>query len=323
MERKTRTDAPLISLLVPVFNEAAAVTPFLAAVIPVIEQTQCPFEIVFIDDGSQDGTRETLRQARTTIPQIAIIALSRNFGKEAALTAGIDYAKGDVVIPIDVDLQDPPELIAQFLEKWREGFDVVYGVRKQRTGDSLTKKITAKAFYAVFNTMSGYAIPANSGDFRLMDRRVVEEVKKLRERTRFMKGIMSWPGFSAIGVPFERPQRAAGTTSWNYRKLLNFALDGITSFSATPLRLLIYFGSLVATFSFVYALYIIVDKLIWGNDVPGYPSLIVALAFFSGLQILALGIIGEYIGRLFHEVKQRPIYIIDNIEDDAVKGTGD
>lgn len=321
MSDTARKKKPLISLLVPVFNEAEAVELFCATTEEVMAQTGCPYELIFIDDGSRDATLLALKQAKAANGRIAIIALSRNFGKEAALTAGLDHAKGDVVVPLDVDLQDPPDLIPQFLDKWREGFDVVYGVRTDRAGDNFIKRATAGLFYRLFNRLSGTSIPVNAGDFRLMDRRVVDEVKKLRERTRFMKGIMAWPGFKTCGVPFERPERAAGRTSWNYHRLINFALDGITSFSTTPLRALIYFGAIVSFLAFCYAFIIIIDKLLWGNEVAGYPSLIVSVAFFSGIQILSLGIIGEYIGRLFHEVKQRPIYIIEEIDESDPKSS--
>lgn len=319
MSTVRRKKKPLVTLLVPVFNEAEAIDLFCSVTQEVMERSGCPYELIFIDDGSGDETVEVLKKAKAANGRIAIIQLSRNFGKEAALTAGIDHAKGDVVVPLDVDLQDPPELILDFLDKWREGYDVVYGVRTERKGDNAAKRFTAGLFYRVFNKLSGTAIPANAGDFRLMDRRVVEEVKQLRERTRFMKGLMAWPGFKSCPVPFERPERAIGETSWNYPRLINFALDGITSFSTTPLRALIYFGAGVAFLAFCFALYIIIDKVIWGNDVQGYPSLIVSVAFFSGIQILSLGVIGEYIGRLFHEVKQRPIYIVEDIDESDLK----
>lgn len=311
---RSRTGPPLVSLIVPVYNEAASIDLFLETAAPILADTGCPFEIVFINDGSRDGTLEVLRAAKARHPQIVIVSLSRNFGKEAALTAGLDHAKGGVMIPMDVDLQDPPELIHQFLERWREGYDVVYGVRSDRASDGRLKRATANAFYKLFNSMAPVPIPQNAGDFRLMDRRVVDQVKQLRERTRFMKGLMAWPGFRTVAVPFERKERAAGRSSWNYWKLWNFALDGITSFSTTPLRLWLYFGGIICLLSFAYAAFIIIRALASGSDVPGYPSLFVAVMFFGGIQLLSIGLLGEYIGRIFQETKNRPIYLVDEIE---------
>ena len=231
------------------------------------------------------------------------------------MTAGFDYCKGDVIVPIDVDLQDPPELIPKFLEQWREGFDVVHGVRDSRASDGFIKRKTAALFYNIFNRMSEIQIPSDSGDYRLMDRRVVKEINKLRERNRFMKGLMAWPGFRSTGVAFTRPERAAGETSWNYWKLFNFAIDGITSFSTVPLRLWSYIGGFLAFASLLYALYIVVRVLVWGVVVPGYASTMVAIFFIGGIQLLTLGLLGEYLGRLFNEVKARPLYVIDIIED--------
>jgi len=313
-EAPSRPETPVIGLIVPVFNETEAVGPFLETTLPILKETGCPFEILFIDDGSRDDTLAALRAAKSSHPEMVILALARNFGKEAALTAGLDHSKGDVVIPMDVDLQDPPELIHKFLEKWREGFDVVYGRRADRTSDGVLKKASAGWFYKLFNKMSHLSIPPDVGDYRLMDRRVVDEIKKLRERTRFMKGLMSWPGFRATDVPYERPHRSAGTTSFNFWKLWNFALDGITSFSSVPLRFWLYMGAAISLLSFAYAAYMVIRVLITGSDVPGYPSLIVAITFFGGIQLLSIGLIGEYIGRIFLEIKGRPIYVIDSIE---------
>lgn len=231
---------PLISLIVPVFNEEDAVLPFIEATESILKATGCPYEFVFIDDGSRDATVARLRALRMSRPQVKLITLSRNFGKEAAVTAGLDYAKGDVVIPMDVDLQDPPELIPEFLRYWREGYLVVYGARADRRSDSFSKRLTAAGFYRVFNKISHMPIPYDAGDYRLLDRRVVDEIKKLKETNRFLKGIMAWPGFKSIGVPYRRPERMHGKTSFNYWKLWNFALDGLTSFTTLPLRLWTY-----------------------------------------------------------------------------------
>lgn len=306
---------PLISLVVPVYNEEAAIRPFLERTAPILRDTGCPFEIVFINDGSRDRTLLTLRDARETYSEVKVIALSRNFGKEAAVTAGLDYAKGDVVIPIDVDLQDPPELIHDFLKHWRDGYSVVYGARMDRVGDSLARRMTASGFYKLFNKISNVPIPYDAGDYRLLDRRVVEEIKKLKESNRFLKGIMAWPGFKTIGVPFSRPERAHGKTRFNYWKLWNFALDGFTSFTTLPLRLWTYIGWALALMSLLSATVIIVRTLIYGVDVPGYASLMVVILFLGGMQLMSLGIIGEYIGRLYVETKGRPIYVIDSIDE--------
>jgi glycosyltransferase involved in cell wall biosynthesis len=309
-----RAARPFVSLVVPVFNEEGSIEPFVGAVGKLLAENDLDYEIVFVNDGSTDGTLQALRDARTACPAIKILSLSRNFGKEAATTAGLDHAAGDVVIPMDVDLQDPPELILRFVERWRLGADVVYGVRTSRASDGLVKRTSASWFYTAFNLMSPVQIPFDAGDYRLMDRRVVEEVKKLRERNRFMKGLMAWPGFKTERVEFERQQRHAGVSRWNYWRLWNFALDGITSFSTVPLRLWLYIGAGISALSFLYAVFIVIHTFITGGDVPGYPSLMVAVTFFGGIQLVSIGLVGEYVGRIFHEIKQRPIYIVDTIE---------
>jgi glycosyltransferase involved in cell wall biosynthesis len=303
-----------VSLVVPVFNEEMSIALFLETVSAVLARENLRYEMIFVNDGSRDATLEVLRAEKAGDDSIRILSLSRNFGKDAAMTAGIDHASGDVVIPIDVDLQDPPELIGRFVERWRRGADMVYGVRSSRASDGRMKRASAGLFYKIFNLISPVQIPSNAGDYRLMDRRVVDELKKLRERGRFMKGLMAWPGFKTESVEFERVQRAAGQTSWNYWKLWNFALDGITSFSTAPLRLWLYVGMMISLLSFLYAGFIIVHFVLRGGDVPGYPSLIVAIMFFGGIQLISIGLIGEYIGRIYHEIKGRPVYIIDTIE---------
>jgi glycosyltransferase involved in cell wall biosynthesis len=312
--RMTRNPTPLISLVVPVFNEEASIALFVATVEKILAGQNCTYELIFVDDGSNDDTLNVLRQAKARNASIVILSLTRNFGKDAAMTAGLDHAKGDAVIPMDVDLQDPPELVTRFIERWRDGADVVYAVRTSRQSDGPVKRVSAGWFYSLFNLMSPTQIPFNAGDFRLMDRRVVAEVNRLRERSRFMKGLMAWPGFRTEAIPFERPNRAAGRTSWNYWNLWNFALDGITSFSTVPLRLWLYVGAGISLFSFLYAAFIVVHAFIEGVDVPGYPSLMVAIVFFGGIQLVSIGLIGEYVGRIFLEIKGRPIYIIDSIE---------
>jgi glycosyltransferase involved in cell wall biosynthesis len=309
------TRVPLISLIVPVFNEEDAVLPFVEATEPILKSTGCPYEFVFIDDGSRDATVARLRALRMTRPEIKLIALSRNFGKEAAVTAGLDYAKGDVVIPMDVDLQDPPELIPDFLKHWRDGYLVVYAARADRGSDSLPKRMTAAGFYKIFNKISNMPIPYDAGDYRLLDRRVVEDIKKLKESNRFLKGIMAWPGFKTIGVPYRRPERKHGKTRFNYWKLWNFALDGLTSFTTLPLRMWTYIGWGLASLSIIFAGWIVLRTLIHGVDVPGYASLMVVVLFLGGMQLMSLGIIGEYVGRLYMESKHRPIYVIDRIDE--------
>ena len=313
-DRSARADAPLISLVVPVFNEERSIAPFVETVERILTGQDCTYELIFVDDGSSDNTLSALRMAKTRNPAIVILSLSRNFGKDAAMTAGLDHTKGDAVIPMDVDLQDPPELITRFIECWRGGADIVYGVRSSRASDGPIKRVSAGWFYSLFNLMSRTQIPFNAGDFRLMDRKVVTEVNRLRERSRFMKGLMAWPGFRTEAIEFERPHRAAGKTSWNYWRLWNFALDGITSFSTVPLRLWLYVGAGISLFSFLYAAFIVVHAFVAGRDVPGYPSLMVAVMFFGGIQLVSIGLVGEYVGRIFLEIKGRPIYIIRTIE---------
>lgn len=300
-----------LSIVVPVYNEEAAVAPFVAQVAAVIAGLGCRYEIIFVDDGSQDATCAVIRTLREANPAIKLLKLSRNFGKERALSAGLDVSSGDAVIPMDVDLQDPPELIGEFVRKWREGYDVVYGVRQNRDGDSVLKRLTACSFYRVFNVLSDIHVPVNAGDYRLIDRKVVDILKTFPERNRFMKGMFAWVGFRQVGVPYARPPRAHGQTSWNYWKLWNFALDGITGFTTVPLRLCGYFGLLVAALALLYASFLIVRTLVLGIDVPGYASLMVVVLFLGGVQLLTFGIFGEYMGRLYREVKQRPVYLVE------------
>lgn len=305
-----RVSDPLVSIVVPVLDEEKMSVLFLAEIRKILAPESIRFEVVFVDDGSTDNTLNYLVDQSKQDKRIRVIALSRNFGKEAALTAGIDAARGDVVIPMDVDLQDPPELISQFLSRWQQGYDVVYGVRATRDSDTRVKRATAGWFYRFFNKVSPVQIPENAGDFRLLDRKVVEEIKQLPERNRFMKGLFAWVGFKSIGVPYQRQARRADESKWNYWKLWNFALDGVVGFSTAPLRMWVYVGALVATLSFVYGSFIIVRVLVHGVDVPGYASLMTAVLFLGGVQLLSMGILGEYLGRLFTEVKGRPIYIV-------------
>ncbi len=301
------------ALLVPVYNEQEVLPLFWDAVQQVLKQLpQESFEYVFVNDGSSDGTAELLKAWARQNPAVKVISLSRNFGKEAALTAGlVQAAKADAVIILDADLQDPPELIIPFLQKYKEGFDVVYGQRCDRSQDSFLKRFTAGCFYKCYNAISTRPLPANAGDCRLLSRRAAQAVLALPERERFMKGLFNWVGFPTAAIPFKRQARKAGQTKWNYWRLWNFALEGLTASSTVPLRLWTYFGFSVSGFAFLYALWIAFQKIAYGNPVSGYASLMVAILFFSGVQLISLGIIGEYLGRIFIEAKQRPLYIID------------
>ncbi|WP_395708860.1 glycosyltransferase family 2 protein [Reyranella sp.] len=317
LQRDRRPADPLLSLVVPVFNEEESIDIFLGAVTRLMERDGFRFEIVFVNDGSRDNTLVHLLDRSAADRRLRIVNLSRNFGKEAALTAGIDHARGDVIVPMDIDLQDPPELIEPFMSRWREGYDIVYGVRTLRTSDSAAKRLSASWFYRVFNSMSPVRIPENVGDFRLVDRRAVEVLRQLPERNRFMKGLFAWVGFNAVGVPYERPQRAAGSTKFNFWRLWNFALDGVVSFSTAPLRAWFYVGVVMASIAMLYALFIITRVLIFGIDTPGYASLLIAVLLMGAIQLLSLGIIGEYLGRLFLEVKSRPIYVVEGVYADG------
>jgi glycosyltransferase involved in cell wall biosynthesis len=310
---------PFISLVVPVFNEQEVIDLFLERTSQALDDAGLDYEFVFVNDGSSDQTLPMLILLSAENRRVRVIDLSRNFGKEAALTAGIHHVRGDALVPIDVDLQDPPELIPRFVEKWREGYDVVYGVRTRRDEDSWGKRMTAGGFYQIFNRLSQTHIPDNAGDFRLIDRRVVEVLKQLPERNRFMKGLFSWVGFRAASVSYERPARAAGQTKWNLLKLWNFALDGIVSFSTAPLRVWSYIGVIISLLSFIYAVIAVMKVLLFGVDVPGYASLLVVVLFLGGIQLISLGIIGEYLGRLFLETKARPVYVIDRVYEDGVE----
>lgn len=303
-------DAVEISVIIPFYNESSSIEYLFARLIPVLQQLNNNYEIICINDGSVDDTFEKLIEFNQQDPTIKIVNLSRNFGKEVALTAGIDYASGAAVIPLDADLQDPPELIIQLIAKWREGYDVVYAVRRSRQGETWLKQVSAKAFYRTISIMSHVPIPANTGDFRLLDRRVVEAIKKLPERTRFMKGLFTWVGYKQTAVFFDRKPRHSGKTNWNYGQLWNFALDGIISFSYLPLKVWSYVGISISLISLMYALMLVVRTLIFGVDVPGYASLMVAILFLGGIQLITLGVLGEYLGRVYEEVKGRPLYLV-------------
>lgn len=299
-----------LSIICPFFNEEPTVPHFFAHIVPVLEGIGLPFEIVCVNDGSRDGTLAALLAVQADDPRVRVVDLSRNFGKEAALTAGLDVVRGNAVIPIDSDLQDPPDLIPAMVAKWREGFEVVLARRADRRSDHLLKRQTAQWFYRVHNLVSDTAIPENVGDFRLMDRQVVEAVRLLPERRRFMKGLFAWVGFRTAVIDYRRPERVAGEGKFSAWRLWNFALEGITSFSTAPLRIWSYLGLGFALLSFGYASLIVLRTLIYGVDLPGYASVFTAVLFMGGVQLLGIGILGEYIGRAYIEAKQRPLYIV-------------
>ena len=302
---------PTISIIAPCYNEEETIEPFLRRIEEILTQINEPYEIVFINDGSKDNTLNVLLNAKQNFKNIRIINFSRNFGKEAALTAGLDKARGEAAIPIDVDLQDPPELIKELVARWREGYDVVLAKRADRTSDSFAKRVSADLFYKLNGKISNVDIPNNVGDFRLMSKRVVEALNQLPENQRFMKGLFAWVGFKTVVIEYVREKREAGQSSFNGWKLWNFALDGITSFSTLPLRIWLYIGALVSFLSFLYGSFIILKTLIFGVDLPGYASLAVIMLFLGGIQLIGIGILGEYIGRIYSESKRRPSYIIE------------
>jgi len=302
-----------LSLVVPVYNEEAAIGPFLNAMAGVLGQLEgrgYRLDLLFVDDGSTDGTLAALTAAAARDARIRVLELSRNFGKEAALTAGLDAARGDALIPIDVDLQDPPEVILRLVEAWEQGYEVVVARRTDRADDSLLKRQSARWFYKIVNAVADTPVPEDVGDFRLIDRCVVDALKRLPERRRFMKGLFAWVGFRTATVDYRRAPRTAGTTKFSGWKLWNLALEGITSFSTAPLRLWTYVGVIVATLAFFYALYIVFRVLWLGVDLPGYASLLVIVLFLGGIQLIGIGVLGEYLGRVYTEVKQRPTYIV-------------
>ena len=312
MEKSESNFKPIISIVIPCYNEEGVIDIFLKYIVPIMDRLNKSYELIFINDGSNDGTFDVLLDAKNTYQYIRILNLSRNFGKEAALTAGIEYAKGDAVIPIDVDLQHPPELIPIFIEKWEEGYDVVAGKRINRTGEHSLKKLSAKLFYKVHNSISDIVIPSDIGDYRLMSRKVVDAILLLPENQRFMKGIFAWVGFKTTIVEYQQLKRVSGKSSFSGWRLWNFALDGITSFSTVPLRIWLYIGMFISFCSFIFGSIIIIKTLIYGIDLPGYASLFSMMLFLGGIQLMGIGILGEYIGRIYKEAKRRPAYIIED-----------
>lgn len=313
MEKQIETtDRILLSLVIPVYNEEDVLPELHRRLADALQALPVPVEMLFVNDGSSDNTLQYLEKLRTGDPRVCILDLSRNFGKEIAMSAGIDYARGDAVVIMDADLQDPPELIPELFAEWRNGFDVVYARRVERKGESWFKRATAYLFYRFMRRFTDVALPEDTGDFRLLSRRAVEALKELREHHRFMKGLFAWIGYPQKAVPFHRDPRFTGYSKWNYLRLWNFAIEGITSFTIAPLKISTYLGLLTAISALIYAMVVIIKTLIFGDPVKGYPSLMVVILFLGGVQLLSLGIIGEYLGRMFNETKRRPLYIIKN-----------
>ena len=301
----------LVSLVVPVFNEAEVIGVFYERARRALAALNgLSYEILFVDDGSRDGSYQQLATFASENPCVRVLKLSRNFGHQIAITAGIDHARGDCVVIIDADLQDPPEVMASMIEQWRQGFDVVYGVRSEREGESRMKLMTASAFYRLLGRLTNIHIPANVGDYRLMSRRVVDQLKLLREKDRFVRGLVSWVGFRQTGVTYSRDRRYGGETKYPYRKMIKFAFDGITSFSTVPLKLATWTGYAAALLAVLYLLGVFVQKLL-GYTVEGWATIMVAMLFMGSVQLICLGILGEYLGRIFNEVKSRPMYVIE------------
>jgi glycosyltransferase involved in cell wall biosynthesis len=305
-----RQDRPIFSIVIPAFNEAEGLTNFHQRLVTAM-QPLGSWEAIYIDDGSNDTTRETLEFLRRDDPRIGLVALSRNFGKEIATTAGLDHTRGEAVIVIDADLQDPPEVIPELVTAWRQGFDMVCARRRARQGETALKKLTAHVFYRMMRNTGRVKLPEDTGDFRLMSRRVVEAVSKLREQHRFMKGLFAWVGFPTTAVLYDRAPRDFGRSKWNYWKLWNLALEGITSFTVMPLKIATYLGLVVALLSAIYGAQVIVKTLVFGNAVAGYPSLMTVILFLGGAQLMTLGVMGEYLGRIFNETKGRPLYLVE------------
>jgi len=309
---------PTFSVVVPAFNESDGLVAFHQRLATAMEPLGA-WEAIYVDDGSNDTTRDIVELLRRDDPRIALVALSRNFGKEIATTAGLDHAHGEAVIVIDADLQDPPEVIPELVAAWRQGFDMVCARRRARHGETALKKLTAHVFYRLMRHAGRVRLPEDTGDFRLMSRRVVEAVCKLREHHRFMKGLFAWVGYPVTTVLYDRAPRDTGQTKWNYWNLWNFALEGITSFTVMPLKIATYLGLIVALLSVAFGVQVIVKTLLFGNPVAGYPSLLTVMLFLGGIQLMTLGVIGEYLGRIFNETKRRPLYLVERFLPSRVR----
>lgn len=301
----------VFSVVAPAFNEEQNLPTLRARLAQVMDGLGKPWELILVNDGSHDGTLQVMKSLQARDPRIAIVNLSRNFGKEIATTAGLDHARGEAVIVVDADLQDPPEIIPDLVAAWRQGFDMVYAQRRHRYGDPWLKRATASVFYRILRQATSVPIPPDTGDFRLMSRRIVRALSGVREHHRFMKGLFAWVGYPSCAVTYDRQPRHAGTTAWTYWHLWNFAVEGITSFTTIPLRVATYLGLLVGFGSAVFLMQLLVRTLVFGNEVPGYPSLMAVVLFLGSAQLVTLGIIGEYLGRVFNEVKRRPLYLVE------------
>jgi polyisoprenyl-phosphate glycosyltransferase len=306
-----QSDHPTISIVVPALNEAQVLCALHERVARIMGEVRESWELIFVNDGSTDATLATMRGLYHDHPNLSVINLSRNFGKEIAVTAGLDHARGDAIIVLDADLQDPPELIPTLIETWRAGFDIVYAQRRHRAGESWLKKLTASLFYRMMQLLGGVRLPPDTGDFRLMSRRVVLAVAQLREHHRFMKGLFAWVGYPSTAVLYDRAPRAAGSSKWSYWRLWNFALEGITSFTVMPLKCATYLGLAIGLVAGVYLVLVIGKTLVFGNPVAGYTSLMAVVLFMGGAQLVTLGILGEYVGRIFNETKRRPLYFVE------------
>lgn len=311
-----------VSIVVPVLNEERSVAALASRLIKSLEPLGNPFEVIVVDDGSTDGTLAALRKLNAQDTRFRAVSLSRNFGKEIAVAAGLEHATGAGVVIMDGDLQHPPETIARFIELWDQGYDVVYAQRTDRSDNTAFEKWSARSFYRLFHFLSGTELPDGAGDFRLLDRRVVDVFNGLGERARFNKGLFAWVGFRSIGIPYEVATRTHGASRWRFRRLLKFAIDGIASFTTVPLKVWSYVGILVSLAALLYASVFLVKTLIWGVDVPGFPSLLISVLLLGGIQLISLGVIGEYLGRVYEEVKGRPLYIVaEQIGFSEVDGT--
>jgi polyisoprenyl-phosphate glycosyltransferase len=299
-----------LSVVVPMLNEEQGVDRLVERLRAALDGLDVAWEAIFVDDGSTDGTLAKLRAINARDPRFKAISLSRNFGKEIAAAAGLSYVATDAAVLMDADLQHPPELIAKFVEHWRAGYDIVYGQRMNRATDGLLNRWAARAFYTVFRQLSGTALPEGAGDFRLLDRKAVDAMNRMHERNRFNKGLFAWMGFRTHGVPFHVPARPGGVSRWRPRQLMRFGIDGLTAFTTIPLRVWSYLGVAISLFAVCYALVVTVQTMLYGTDVPGYPSLIVSVMFFAGVQLISLGVIGEYLGRMYEEVKGRPLFLV-------------
>ena len=304
------TSSVEISVIVPIFNEVENIAALLDRLLPVLAGHCSGYEIIFIDDGSKDDSLAKLHAIGAATPHLHVVSFSRNFGKEVAIAAGIDRARGAAAVILDADLQHPPEVIAEFITLWRQGYKNVYGVRADRKSDAPMRRYLTDKFYKIFGSFGETLLPAGAGDFRLLDRQALEALKQMPERARFTKGLYAWIGFKSIGVTFEVAERENGQSKFSYRKLTRFAFDGLTSFSTLPLKVWTYVGALVSLFAIGMATLVLLETLIYGNDVPGYATIVISIMFFSGVQIISLGILGEYIGRIFAEVKRRPLYLV-------------